>query len=254
MSDSPIAGTPAPALTQNDVSEAAAKAVAPVAAQVGQLTHALQRILAEREAAPEPEPVRPEGTPSAAERLVADPDAYIEERIKRVLPTLPQGQAADISIRERHEEILSNLKGEFDEEFGDGKFDELILPKVTPTFQQMAQSNPASLASRRFVEAAVRSVEGFQRKDLFKLASERMKQRAENPTELMPRGSGLRGRSGGEDDLSADELRALSELNEGFGSVVSMDRKTYAAYRGHEGPLTYSTWKSKFKGEKAVGA
>ena len=190
------------------------------------LTAALQQPAAET-------PTVPESADDLVTRLATQPKETIEEvarevynksSAQRIEPMLSTG------ISGLHTVLVGQHKSEIDTEFGPGTWDKVFQPALGPVFQNMAKSEPQSLADPDRLKAQITLLKGEFRGELNdretahtkKTAEERAAERAEIVATLPSPGI-KRTNDGTTTELTDDAKLFISETDKSTGSATGTE-------------------------------
>lgn len=175
------------------------------------------------------------GEASAVEALLADPNAAIDERVLAMM-NAHMGPMLQVQADSSYNSAVANLRAEFDNTYGAGKFDEAILPGITSALnavdkQQQGSSTIYKLSPERLGHI-VDGIKGRQIKELNTWEAEHTKTKeasvaANPPTVPLIGGNGVVVQRN--PSLSPDDKDFIADYNAATGR--SIDRDTVVAVR-----------------------
>lgn len=110
------------------------------------------------------------------QRLLTNPEVVIEELLQKNLAK-SLGPYLHTQVNDSYDELVEKHRTQIDARWGDGAFDELIMPDLEATVK--ATRDPAAKASKEYIATVVRGIVGHE-KILPKLEEKRDAMKAKN--------------------------------------------------------------------------
>lgn len=155
------------------------------------------------------------------QQLLSDPETAIGGVVEKILRTT-LGPYLQTKVQDDYESLLDGQRAKIDSEYGEGTFDELVLPDLEAVVQ--ATENKAAKSSKQYISTVVRGIVGHEKvrpKLMEKHTQKLAKDKADNdgPNGILDGGR----RKGAKPTLSPDDIEFIAGHERVSGN--KLDRK-----------------------------